>query len=203
MKVSKAFRALLLLLSGMSAALAAPASAQANDFVLLGGMNLTSIRTAQSTSINSFTGMALGVGIDFHINYNLYGETDLLFIQRKYAGAYTMPSFFLPMTAKYESKWLALGAGFYLGDVLTVSSDAGMPVTLDDLAMNSFDMGWILTAGLKAPLTPSVICFADFRLSRAFTNSDTSGGTFNWSQAQGLIGLRFSMEKPSRRRTFE
>lgn len=181
-----------LLFTLFSGAGARPAWATSN-FTLLGGLNLSSPRTAINSSIIPYTGMTFGLGFDINIKDHLYVEPELDYVNRRYSANYTMPTVMIPVLVRFENSFLMLGLGPYIGMLLGSSSDTGAASTPDVLALPTFDYGLLVDGGIKLRLTHTIWGFADARVSRALNAAYSGVDAFYWGQIQGYVGIQIVM----------
>jgi hypothetical protein len=188
---------LLFGLGGLGAILAlVPTPCRAEtQFVLMGGYNLSSPRTAASESFGDFASWAFGVGLNVHLAEAAYFEPDLLYVNRRYSDTYSMPTVELPLLFKYEKKIFMAGAGPYFALITGASGDITGPIALSTLSMSSFDLGMMIEGGIRLPVTRNINAFVDARLSRAFTASYGGADPFYWTTAQVLIGIQIASKK--------
>lgn len=183
---------------GVAAAVAlfAPgARADVSNFVLLGGMNLSSPRTALDAGLTSYLGMALGFGFDIHIVHAVYVEADALYINRRYTDSFTLSTATVPLLIKFEDGPIMMGVGPYVATIMAASSDVGGSVTPSALGLTTTDLGVVAQFGLRMPLSRSVNLIADGRVWRAVTSTYGGISPFYWANLTGFAGVQIALKR--------
>jgi hypothetical protein len=168
-----------------------PQARAENSFVLLGGLNLSSPRTAAAVGYTPYMGAVGGIGFNINILEQAFVELDFQYLMRRYWGTASIPTLMMPLLAKYESSWIMFGIGPYAAFPLGLTSDDNSETSLDHLQLTGTDFGIMLESGLKLKVTQRITAFGDVRISRAVSATYTSPSpAFYWTQVQASIGIQ-------------
>jgi hypothetical protein len=179
----------------LGAAGLSPQAHAVSTFTLLGGLTLSSPRTALESTLAPYVGMTFGLGFDINVKDHFYVEPEVLYVNRRYSANYTIPTAMIPLLCRFENSFLMIGMGPYIGMLLGASSDTGAAATPGVLALPTVDYGIVVDGGLKLPLTQTIHVFGDMRVSRALNSAYDGTDAFYWGQIQGLVGIQIYIGK--------